>query len=309
VNESASEQVTDFLNDDLQLPKTDDDDIDEEDPARTVREGLPRSFRMRHDAHYVDELMSRTAATPAAVAVTVAPPAQPLAAPVPALPLIAHRLESLVAHAGVIRSQHAAALMAQSVHTEFARVARLARAAAILQDDEPLARRTVAARDIADAALLAGGPVARLGGLECDVVVEDPSFTILADSALMVQSIAGTIDALVDLLFADPGRPPFIEGPQSAARITIKLQSVRVRPAIIVEVICPALCVGSRQAERFFDNDHDDFPIAPAASILLAAAARVVRTHGGRADVQRHGRRGVTVSLVFPQAVGEIRLD
>jgi len=281
VNESASEQVTDFLNDDLQLPKTDDDDIDEEDPARTVREGLPRSFRMRHDAHYVDELMSRTAATPAAVAVTVAPPAQPLAAPVPALPLIAHRLESLVAHAGVIRSQHAAALMAQSVHTEFARVARLARAAAILQDDEPLARRTVAARDIADAALLAGGPVARLGGLECDVVVEDPSFTILADSALMVQSIAGTI----------------------------KLQSVRVRPAIIVEVICPALCVGSRQAERFFDNDHDDFPIAPAASILLAAAARVVRTHGGRADVQRHGRRGVTVSLVFPQAVGEIRLD
>jgi hypothetical protein len=303
VNESASEQVTDFLNDDLQLPKTTDDDIDEEVPARTMREGLPRSFRMRHDAHYVDELMSRTAETSAAPA----SPAQPL--PAPALPLIASRLESLVAHAGVIRSQHAAALMAQSVHTEFARVARLARAATILQDDEPLVRRTVSARDIADAALLAGGPVARLGGLECDVVVEDPSFTILADSALMLQSIAGTIDALVDLLFADPGRPRFIEGPPSAARLSIKLQSVRVRPAIIVEVVCPPLLLGSRQAERFFDNDPDDFQVAPAAGILLAAAARVVRTHGGRADVQRHGRRGVTVSLVFPQAVGEIRLD
>jgi hypothetical protein len=306
VNESAGEQVTDFLNDDLQLPKTDDDDIDDEVPARTMREGLPRSFRMRHDAHYVDELMSRTAETPADVADAVASPAQPV--PAPALPLIASRLESLVAHAGVIRSQHAAALMAQSVYTEFARVARLARAGAILQDDEPLVRRTVSAREIADAALLAGGPVARLGGLECDVVVEDPSFTILADSALMLQSIAGTIDALVDLLFADPGRPSFIEDPQSAARISIKLQSVRVRPAIIVEVICPALLLGSRQAERFFDNDPDDFRIVPAAGILLAAAARIVRAHGGRADVQRDGRRGTTVSLVFPQAVGEIRL-
>ena len=63
MNESAGEQITELLNDDLLLTDTDHldatDDADEEPPVRTSREGLPRSFRMRHDAHYVDELMSR----------------------------------------------------------------------------------------------------------------------------------------------------------------------------------------------------------------------------------------------------------
>lgn len=311
MNESAGDQITELLHNDLDLP--DDLDADEEPPIRTTREGLPGSFRMRHDAHYVDELMSGvTDASPAptrldgppSVAASVGPAAQS-AAP-DALSLIADRLESVVTHAGAIRPhQGTPALIAQSVQAEFARVARLARAAAILQDREPPIRRSLSARDIADRVRTACAPVARMAGMDCEVSADDPAFTILAEPSQVLQGIAGTVDAIVDLLFADPRRPSIADGGDPAPRISICLVTVKVRPALILDVICPALFVGSRHAERFFDNAVDDYRIAPAAGILLAAAAHVVRAHGGRADVKRHIGAGATITYVFPQAVAD----
>jgi hypothetical protein len=322
VNESAGNQITELLHNDLDL--TDDldstagddadtdADADEESPVRTTREGLPGSFRMRHDAHYVDELMSRAPAParvdrPATVAAHVGPtaPAAPTA-PSDALALIAGRLESVVTHAGAIRPhQGMPQLIAQSVQAELARVARLARAAAILQDREPPIRRSLSARDIADRVMTACAPAARMGGVECDVTVDDPAFTILAETPLVIQGIAGTVDAIVDLLLNDPRRPSIAETGDSAPRISICLVSVKVRPALILDVICPALFVAGPQAERFFDNAEDDYRIAPAAGILLAAAAHLVRAHGGRADVKRHNGTGATITYVFPQAVAD----
>ena len=300
MNESAGDQITELLNDNLHLTDPDDldapgddADADEEAPIRTTREGLPGSFRMRHDAHYVDELMSRTIDgspapdrhegsrrmpepappparlerpfIPAASAAVTAPPA-----PAAALSLIASRLESVVTHAAAIRPHPAEpSLIAQSIQAEFGRLARLARAAAILQDREAPIRRTLSVRDIADRVMLASASVARMGGVDCDMTVEDPAFTILAESSLVVQGIAGTVDAVVDLLLADVRRPSIADG-DPAPRISISLQSVNVRPALILDVICPALFVGSRQAERFFDNASDDYRSAPAAGILLA---------------------------------------
>jgi hypothetical protein len=273
---------------------------------------------MRHDSHYVDELMSRGPAParvdwPATVAALVGPaapsaPSAPTApaAPSDALALIAGRLESVVTHAGAIRPhQGMPALIAQSVQAELARVARLARAAAMLQDREPPIRRSLSARDLADRVMTACAPAARMGGVECEVTVDDPAFTILAETPLVIQGIAGTVDAIVDLLLNDPRRPSIAEAGESAPRISICLVSVKVRPALILDVICPALFVAGPQAERFFDNAGDDYRIAPAAGILLAAAAHVVRAHGGRAEVKRHNGTGATITYVFPQAVAD----
>jgi hypothetical protein len=258
---------------------------------------------MRHDAHYVDELMSRSAETaPERIETRASAPApQPSSAA--ALALIADRLDSIAAHTGLIRAQASpASFIAQSVDVEFARVTRLARAAAVLHDREAPMRSEVTAREIVDAAMRAGAPVARLGGIDFDAAVDDPGFTILAEPALVVQGIAGTIDAVVDLLLADPRRRPAADGRLPSSRISISLQTVRVRPAIILDVFCPTLQVGSGQAERFFDNATDDYRHAPAAGLLLAAAAHIVRAHGGRADVKRHNAAGATLTYVFPQA-------
>ena len=313
---AAGEQITEVLNDDLHLSDADtldgpndidiDVDADEEPPARRSREGLPPSFRMRHDAHYVDELMSRTAHdTPATAPERVDPravEASPLPSAAPALGLIADRLEALVAHHSAARPQFTSpSLIAQSVEIEFLRVTRLARAAAILQQREPPMRVELSAREIVDSATRAASPVARLAGVEFDITVDDPTFEILAEPAQVLLGIAGTIDAVVDLLLSDPRRQSSLGGRQPSQRISMSLQTVRVRPAIIIDVFCPTLFVGGTHAARFFDNAAEDYRSAPAAGVLLAAAAHLVRGHGGRADVKRHNASGATITYVFPQ--------
>src|SRR5205085_3497192 len=136
----------------------------------------------------------------------------------------AGRRGSVVAHACVIGRQHAAqGLSAQTVHIELTRIARLARAGAVLEDEDPPIRSTISARDMADALSVASGPFARLSGVEFEVSVDDPAFTILAEPALLIQSLAGTIDAIVDLLSSDPKRPLTVAGRQPAPRISVHL--------------------------------------------------------------------------------------
>lgn len=307
MNEPAGDQISDLLNDDLQLDVNNldaSDDVDaDEDPAEgRGREGLPPAFRMRHDAHYVDELMSRSPERREMRATLEPAPPPPPPAPSPALALIAERLESLAAHSGIARPQPAAtSFIGHSVQVEFARVTRLARAAATLQDREPPLRAELSAREIADTARRTAAPVARLAGMEFDVSIDDPAFMILAEPAMVLQGIAGTVDAVVDLLLSDPRRQLAMDGRHAVARISISLQTVKIRPAIIIDVFCPTLFVSSTHAERFFDNAADDYRMAPGAGVLLAAAAHIVRAHGGRADVKRHSASGATITYVFPQ--------
>jgi len=312
VNEpAAGDQITEVLNDDLHLRDTDNldgtYDADEEPPAARTREGLPPGFRMRHDAHYVDELMSRTVHdTPAAPErIETGAGIEPSTAPAgagPALGLIADRLESLVAHQHASRPAFTSpSLIAQSVQVELLRVTRLARAAATLQHREPPMRVELSAREIVDTSTRAAAPVARLAGMEFDVSVDDPAFEILAEPSLVVLGLAATVDAVVDMLLADPRRQPAMDGRHPAARIAISLQTVRVRPAIIIDVSCPTLFVSAAHAARFFDVAAEDYRSAPAAGVLLAAAAHIVRAHGGRADVKRHSASGATITYVFPQ--------
>jgi hypothetical protein len=307
VNEPAADQITELLNDDLHLTESDNldgpDDADEETPSAPPREGLPRTFRMRHDAHYVDELMSRsTDPVPERGEPRTTAPSSPPSPPSPAVPLIADRLEAIAAHSGIVRAQASpTSLIGQSIEVEFARVTRLARAAAVLQDAEEPVRGEVSAREIVDSALRAGTPVARLAGIELDASADDPAFAILADPATVLQAVAGTIDAVVDLLLANPRRRAAMDSRQAAARVSISLQTVRVRPAIILDVFCPTLMLNTAHAARLFDNAADDFRTAPAAGVLLAAAAHIVRAHGGRADVKRHNAAGATITYVFPQ--------
>lgn len=318
MNESAGGDLTNVLDDDLRStnPGTLEgaDESDEELPRRAVREGLPRTFRMRHDAHYVDELMGRPAdvktppsEAPARRAADVqtpapaAPAASPLHISTSALSMVATRLESAVAHLSALRAQPSSSpLMAQSLQVEIARIARLSRAGAVLADQEPPLRRALLARDIADAAARASIPVARLSAIDCEVTLDDYSFAVAAEAPLVVQAIAGTIDAVVDLLVADPRRQPALDARHPGARIVVNLQCVTVRPAVIVDVICPSLSMNAAEAERFFDNDPRQYAAQPAAGILLAAAAHIVRAHGGRADVKRHNGIGATVTYVFP---------
>ena len=121
MNESAGDQIAEMLSTHLDLTEEslDSPEAVEDAPVARAREGLPRSFRMRHDAHYVDELMSRATdsqerereTTPSRTTTSV-PAAGSGLAPIA---LIADRLESIVAHANAGRPQGAATFIEQSV--------------------------------------------------------------------------------------------------------------------------------------------------------------------------------------------------
>jgi len=320
VNESAGDRIAEMLGTHLDLteePLENPDDAVEDAPIAHAREGLPRSFRMRHDAHYVDELMSRTADSPGRQC-DVAPPRTTTTVPPavserpdpiaygdtasaatawPPVALIADRLESIVAHAHASRPQGGTTFIAQSVQIELVRVARLARAAAILQQRAAPVRESLSALEIADGVARGAGPVARMAGMDFDVSVDDRLFEIAVEPEAAIHGIVGTVDAVVELLLANPRRPSAAR--QSAGRIAISLQSVKVRPALIVDVFCPTLSVTAAQIERFFRNADEDYRSTPAAGVLLAAAAHTVRAHGGRADIKEHAA-GITITYVYP---------
>ena len=218
-----------------------------------------------------------------------------------AFELIASRIESVVAHASIARQQEATPdLFGQSIHAELKRIARLTRAVSLQNKNDVPVRRSVTAGEIAAAARAACLTVARLNGLECTVTLDDAAFTLTGERSLIVLCIAGTVDALSDLLLANP----LLQGAADEGnplQLTIALQSMKTRPALFVEIGCTALPIGTGLAVHFFENSDEDYGRTPAAGILLAAAAQVARLHGGRADIKRHNGAGVTVTYVFPQ--------
>ena len=316
MNESLGADHTEVLNAPLQLPVPDPlDTIDyaeseDEPPLKPRREGLPPSFQMRHDKHYVEELMSSPTAGPGASFATGTRPSapttraiavegrrstpdEPVRPSAAAVDLIASRLESVVAHGTISRGVPSTDLVSRTVQAELQRVSRFARAVAVsARQNEPV-RRPVTAGELATAIRSACTRVARLNGMDCLVTTDDAAFTVSVERALVVQGIAGTVDALLDLIHCAVD-----DNADEGGRITVSLQAARVRPALIVDVDCPTLAWRAAAADRFFANADLDFAVAPAAGILLESAAHAVRLHGGRAEVQVQG--GVSVRYVFP---------
>ena len=318
MNESLGSDPAAVLNPRMQLPvpNTLVHDIDQgndgEPPFNPPREGLPPSFRMRHDKHYVEELMSsptitqgaaRAASPRQSVPADNAPlvdhrrttadePQRPSAA---AVELIANRLESIVAHGAISRGHTASSdLVSRMMQGELQRVSRWARAVSIRARHIEPVRRSVTTGEIAAAIRSACTSVARLNGTDCLVTTTDAGFAVSAERALIVHAIAGTVDALLDLMqSANDDRV------DDGGRIMVSLQPSKVPPTLIVDVECPALAWRGAPVDRFFDNGDQDFTLAPVAGILLASAAHVVRLHGGRVGVQLRG--GVGIRYEFPQ--------
>jgi hypothetical protein len=138
-------------------------------------------------------------------------------------------------------------------------------------------------------------------GMDCVVTADDGAFAIAVERALVVQAVAGTVDALLDLSQMNAGAQPGgnADGLDDGGRINVTLQSAKARPALIVDVECPTLAWRATPADRFFDGSDHGFASMPAAGILLASAAHVARLHGGRVELQT--QNGVSVRYVFPQ--------
>jgi ParB-like chromosome segregation protein Spo0J len=192
------------------------------------------------------------------------------------------------------------------LQADLSRAARLARAAAIVLDAPRLRRADVTARRIVERASAATAVTRRVAGVSLQTSIDDPEFRVPADVALVTQALAGTIDVMLgfteevrraDLDVDDDLQPSVIDH-----SLTLSVLCVKTRPAVIIELAQRAVSVEPELIGRFFDATSTLHPGGPSAALLLAAAARIVRAHGGRADVRRDGAVGCTITFVLPQS-------
>jgi ParB/RepB/Spo0J family partition protein len=225
--------------------------------------------------------------------VNVRPPApEPIVEAGPALPAsaaidLARRIERAHAQAAIGTSRPTADLL----DSELAQAGRLARAAAVMLDTPRLQRRELSARAVVDQAAVATAVQRRLSGVQLTTTIGDPEFQVPADPALVTQALAGAIDAL----------SAFVDEPGAA--LTLSVHCVKTRPAMIIELAQRVVSVEPELMGQFFDVDSIVHPGGTATALLLAAAARIVRGHGGRADVRRDDPVGCTVTFVLPQSM------
>jgi hypothetical protein len=302
--ENSAENTQDTAVDDLLLADSpEDDDPILEEPA-PPRQGLPPGFRMRHDRHYVDELMGRRVApAPRPVPRAEEPaPAIPAAsertsdnssrALHAALAAIADRLDAVTEHARAGR-RGALPSFDRALQMELDRAARLARAASALSGEVAIARREVTAGDIAARALRAVAQLRRFSGVRFDTSIEGEDVRLAIDASAATQAVTCALEAFSGLLGSSGDR----EDDEPVIRLEMK--AVQPRPALMIEVSAHGVQVTEEAVERFFE------PAAagtdPEASILLGAAAKIARAHGGRADARRGADGSIVALLVLPQ--------
>jgi len=265
-----------------------DEEADREaEPA--AREGLPASYRMRAEPHYVEALARppRAEAPP----VSERPPVPSVAvsaAIVQAVEAVNEALAALPARGRSLRERVAVEL----ARAEALRARYLAEAVAVLQQ-EPLP-----ALDLVDLAAVLGGvaaafgPEQRLTGGAPSINVPDGPFQVFGDERLLTAAIGGLVHAMRALVDdrADPDRVIVRMGPRhDTVTRTIEVMQTAVRVPITAHA-------------RFFDADWMGHPAGPAGATLLAAAHRIAQAQGGTLEVRANEGGGCSLLFSVPAA-------
>ncbi len=297
---SAAVRRDDDLDDDADDLDRDDESADE--PARPAREGLPPSYRMRHEAHYVEALVApptpvgTPAAAPPPLPIEPPPAASPRAVDVTgvidtlqaSLEAIDASLAQLSRRGRPLRDRVAIDL----ARAEAARARFAVDAAAVLQADPLPSLDEVDLAAVCRAVDDAFAPEYRLAGGAPAVTMPATAAPVFGDERLLTTAVGGVL-AAVRALIEDRGE---------TARITITL-APRVDTANrTVEISQSAVRVPVAAHARFFDPTWAAHPAGATAALQLAAARRIAEAHGGALDLAATDSGGCRFSLSLPAA-------
>jgi hypothetical protein len=273
-------------------------DVNEPAPRR---EGLPAGFRMRHDTHYVEELISRNHAGRADTAPAnriharrISPRvAEPKATPPTAVASadIGESLDAIGAclHLFRARTRPAAERVALDLTAaEVARAGWLVQALSVLNEDVPVARGAVDVGPVVSriARVLAAG---RLGAVvEIDECT--PGLRVRGDEPLLTVAVAGIVTALQAV----------------AERVEDAVILVRVEAAagdrVRIEASQDALRLPDAWRAKLVDPDWTDRPGGRRIAVALAAAHRIAEWHDATLTLDDEGGDGCRVALSLPRA-------
>jgi hypothetical protein len=301
---TASVRRDDDLDDDADA---DDLDRDDDEPAvaatvnpAPVREGLPPTYRMRHEPHYVEALV----APPAAVA---PPPIAPavVAEPVQDVPAGAGLAEVIATLATSLESIHASLrdvsrrgrplrdrVAIDLARAETARARWIADAAAVLQVDPLPSLDEVDLVAVCHAVADTFAPEYRLAGGAPSTTLPASPAHVFGDERLLTTAIGSVLSA-VRALVEDRG---------DASRVTVGLAPRVDTTTRTVEIAQSLVRVPPATYGRFFDATWTAHPAGPAGAVLLAAARRIAEAHGGALELSALEGGGCRFLLSVPAA-------
>jgi hypothetical protein len=254
------------------------------------REGLPPSYRMRADAHYVDQLTARV------------PEAPPRAAT--ATPQRVRDAETTSQTIAAITTIQAAANLASDdgsplvrrvaldlIRASAWRAAWQVRAASIVDQTHRWQFRARLVGAVLSRVRDGFAADGRLRGVEVSLQVLDWNMTLDLDEEALVAAVAGAVVATAGVMEG-------VESPRVA---------ITARPMgdgdLVIEVSQDAVSVDPADAERFFDASRTE-RLGGRLAVLGASAARAVaQRHAGDAAFVSDAGRGSTVRLTLRRSL------
>lgn len=268
-------------------------------PRKAEREGLPPGYRMRADAHYVDQLTSRRAHPDTSRGPRDAD-ALDLDAADPrregrdrksdrAFAALAEDLATIESAASLLGEDTSALgrrVSLDLIKAHAWRASWLLKAQALV--DRPV-RGHFRARSLAPLLLNVRDGLAaecRLSGTTLDVQAVDWQASFQIDEAGLTTGVTGAIMATLGLV-----------GPADGA--TIKLTLVAAGDAPAIEISQDAVAVRASVAQRFLDPAWVDRPGGWTAALGAAAARTAAHQHGGSATFVLGDVRGSVLRLTL----------
>jgi signal transduction histidine kinase len=282
-----------------------EDDFDVEGPAPR-REGLPPGFRMRHDAHYVEELMSRNHAGRVRVVSTsesespLSPGAREREAagatrPAPSLNVgveLGESLDAIGACVHLFRDTSrppAERIALDLIEAEVFRATWLLQALSVLDEDPPIANRPVDLDTVVKRLARALAPGRSLTGPALEIEAGLSGVRAQGDEPLLTVAMAGMVMAL---------QAAAERAGASAVRIrVVEDQAGRVR----IEATEDAVRIPASWRARFLDPEWTDRPGGRRTAVALAAARRIAELHRGTLTFSGAEHGGCRLVLSLPR--------
>jgi hypothetical protein len=257
------------------------------DRQRPVRQGLPSGYRMRHDAHYVDELESRRRLP------DVAPPALAFPTSIPvtfALRDMSQELEGVASCFNLVAS--AARPLRERMGLSLARVGvernmRAFQALRVLLEDPPPEPKPVSLNAIVEHTVAGFEAELRLTGSRVALDLPDMTIRLNADARMLSVALQACVGTLVSLVEASHAEGAI----HVSARIAEGIAGCEMRQDVYR--------LSADQFSRLTDLEWSERPGGIPAGIGLAAAARIAQAHGGTLDARRTEAGGCVLMLAI----------
>jgi hypothetical protein len=250
------------------------------------REGLPPGYRMRADAHYVDQLSARSSEPPRAVAATDrrrVPDTQIITDVMGAVATI----QSAANLASDDGSPAVRRVALDLIRAAAWRAAWQMRAASVIDQTHRWQFRPRLLGAILSRVHDGFAADRRLSGVDVTLHVADWNATADLDEEALAAAVCGAVVAIVGLMDG-------VESPRVALRVRAPEDST-----LTIEVAQDAVVVDAADADRFFDATRPDELGGRLAAIGANAARVVARRHAGDAMFVVDAVRGGTVRLTL----------